>query len=101
MQSKMLDQEWMREAACADEDPELFFPVGHAGPAVEEQAEAKAVCDRCSVTRECLAYAVASGQITGVWGGEGEDERAPLHRAESRAKRRRQRHRRKVPNRKP
>jgi WhiB family redox-sensing transcriptional regulator len=89
MQSHRLNQEWMRRAACVDEDPELFFPVGHTGPALRDQAVAKEICGRCSVTSQCLDYALRSEQTNGVWGGAGEDERAPLHRAESRAKRRR------------
>lgn len=75
-----LDQRWLRRAACADTDPELFFPVGVKGPALDEQAAAKEVCGRCPVTRQCLAYALRSGQRSGVWGGMGEEERSPLHR---------------------
>ncbi|MBT2400486.1 WhiB family transcriptional regulator [Streptomyces sp. ISL-100] len=80
-----LDQGWLRRAACAGTDPELFFPVGVKGPALEEQAAAKEICGRCSVTRQCLAYALRSGQRTGVWGGLGEEERSPLHRAKARS----------------
>ncbi|GHK02078.1 WhiB family transcriptional regulator [Streptomyces sp. NPDC003753] len=73
--------EWLRQAACVGEDPELFFPVGTAGPAVEETAAAKRVCRRCPVMGECLDWALGSGQTTGVWGGTGEQERAELLRA--------------------
>ena len=40
---------WRNRAACLDEDPELFFPVGNAGPAVDQIEEAKLVCFRCEV----------------------------------------------------
>lgn len=72
--------EWLRRAACVDEDPELFFPVGTSGPALREAAAAKRVCARCPVRRECLAWALSTGQTAGVWGGMSEDERVELLR---------------------
>jgi WhiB family redox-sensing transcriptional regulator len=72
--------DWRDQAACRDEDPELFFPVGTTGPALLQIAEAKAVCGRCSVSSECLQWALASGQDAGVWGGLSEDERRALKR---------------------
>ncbi|MFI1506917.1 WhiB family transcriptional regulator [Streptomyces sp. NPDC020597] len=72
--------EWLRVAACVGEDPELFFPVGTAGPALREAAAAKRVCARCPVCAECLSYALGSGQASGVWGGTGEQERVALLR---------------------
>lgn len=50
--------DWRHRAICRDEDPELFFPVGNSGPALLQIAEAKAVCQRCPVTSECLAWAL-------------------------------------------
>ncbi|MGA4838315.1 WhiB family transcriptional regulator [Streptomyces sp. G45] len=76
-----LRQDWILRAACADEDPELFFPVGTTGPALRDEKEAKRVCRRCPVARECLAYALASGQTSGVWGGKDEHELAELRGA--------------------
>ncbi|GHE49817.1 hypothetical protein GCM10018785_19220 [Streptomyces longispororuber] len=73
-----LRQDWIRRAACTDEDPELFFPVGTTGPAEREQEEAKRICERCPVMRQCLTYALRSGQTSGVWGGKGERELAEL-----------------------
>ncbi|WP_172381375.1 WhiB family transcriptional regulator [Streptomyces sp. MNP-20] len=87
METVPLRQDWIHRAACADEDPELFFPVGTSGPAEQEQREAKRICAHCTVARECLAYALSSGQTSGVWGGKGEDELAALR--PSRAARRR------------
>lgn len=67
-------------AACRDEDPELFFPLG-TGAATEAQIEeAKAICDRCPVAADCLAEAIESG-AEGIWGGHTDDERRPLRRA--------------------
>jgi WhiB family redox-sensing transcriptional regulator len=70
--------DWRHKAACRGEDPELFFPAGTDGPAVEQIAEAKAVCRRCTVASDCLAWALASGQNDGVWGGLSETERRAL-----------------------
>ncbi|MFH9553851.1 WhiB family transcriptional regulator [Streptomyces sp. NBC_00377] len=72
--------EWLRSAACVGEDPELFFPVGTTGPALRDVSAAKRVCARCTVSPECLSYALAIGQTSGVWGGTGEEERAELLR---------------------
>ena len=68
----------------ADEDPELFFPVGNSGPALLQIAEAKTVCRRCPVVSDCLAWALESGQDAGVWGGMSEDERRALKRRNAR-----------------
>ena len=67
--------DWRTRAACREEDPELFFPVGTTGPALRQIEEAKTVCSRCDVIEDCLAWALESGQDAGVWGGLSEDER--------------------------
>ncbi|WP_431879161.1 WhiB family transcriptional regulator [Amycolatopsis sacchari] len=76
--------DWRHDAACRAEDPELFFPVGNSGPALRQTAEAKAVCHRCPVGSDCLAWALATGQDSGVWGGLAEDERRALKRRSAR-----------------
>jgi WhiB family transcriptional regulator, redox-sensing transcriptional regulator len=75
---------WRGQAACLDEDPELFFPVGTTGPALDQITQAKAVCAGCSVRVECLEYALQTYQDAGVWGGLGEDERRALRRSRRR-----------------
>ncbi|MER7923139.1 MULTISPECIES: WhiB family transcriptional regulator [unclassified Streptomyces] len=72
--------EWAQRAACVDEDPELFFPLSSTGPALRQELAAKRVCLRCPVIRQCLDWAMGSGQVHGVWGGTSERERAELHR---------------------
>lgn len=78
--------DWRHRAICRDEDPELFFPVGTSGPAIAQIQTAKAVCGRCPVASECLAWALESGQDAGVWGGLSEDERRALKRRNARVR---------------
>lgn len=72
--------DWRHRAACRDEDPELFFPIGTTGPALLQVDEAKAVCRRCDAVDECLTWALDSDQDAGVWGGLSEDERRDVRR---------------------
>lgn len=66
---------WTRHAACIGSDPELFFPERGGST-----TEAKAVCQRCTVTDECLAYALRWNIQHGIWGGLGEPARRKLAR---------------------
>ena len=79
--------DWRDKAACLTVDPELFFPVGNTGPAVDQIDRAKAVCSHCPVTEYCLQYALDTNQDSGVWGGLSEDERRALKRRAARARR--------------
>lgn len=72
--------DWRHRAACRDEDPELFFPIGTTGPSLLQVDEAKAVCRRCDAVDECLTWALDSDQDAGVWGGLSEDERRAVKR---------------------
>lgn len=69
---------WRDLAACRGTDPELFFPDGTAGPALQQAAQAKQVCAICPARIPCLQWALATGQHAGVWGGTSEDERRAL-----------------------
>ncbi len=79
--------DWRNDAACRDKDPDLFFPIGSTGPAVEQADEAKKVCMTCDVREQCLEFALASNQDAGIWGGLTEDERRTLKRARQRRRR--------------
>lgn len=81
-----MTEDWRHDAACRDEDPELFFPIGTTGPALTQAADAKAVCRRCPVSGECLAFALDYGLGHGVWGGMDEGERRTLRRAPRRTR---------------
>jgi WhiB family redox-sensing transcriptional regulator len=72
------DGAWRLQAACRDsvQDPtgDVFFaPDGdrreYLNAQAAREARALAVCARCPVTEPCLAFALATGQQNGVWGG--------------------------------
>lgn len=70
---------WMRDAPCAQTDPEAFFPEKG-----ESTSAAKAVCRNCDVRAECLQYAIDNKELFGVWGGLSERERRALVRGQGR-----------------
>lgn len=65
--------DWMRDALCAQTDPEIYFPdKGGMTKAV------KRTCLACDVREECLTYALDNGIKFGVWGGLSEHQRQKL-----------------------
>lgn len=74
-------EDWRVKAACRDTDPDLFFPVGTTGAALDQIAAAKAVCNACDAQHACLEFALATNQESGIWGGTSEDERRKLRKA--------------------
>lgn len=56
-------------AACSGMDSDLFFPIGETGPSAIQIERAKTVCGRCPIMAECRAWAIATAQADGVWGG--------------------------------
>jgi len=78
--------DWRHEAACLDEDPDLFFPIGYTGPAVAQTANAKAVCRTCPVIAVCLTWALDTRQWYGIWGGLDDRDRVNLLRRQYRAR---------------
>jgi WhiB family transcriptional regulator, redox-sensing transcriptional regulator len=77
---------WRDAAACRSIDPDLFFPIGTTGTALDHIAAAKAVCAACPVKAECLDFALETNQDSGVWGGASEEERRQIRRARARAR---------------
>jgi WhiB family redox-sensing transcriptional regulator len=61
---------WRQRANCVGLDPNLFFPVRGSST-----REAKEVCRGCVVRGECLEYALAAREHSGIWGGLSERER--------------------------
>ena len=50
--------DWRRVAACRNTEPDLFFPVGTTGPAVDQIEAAKRVCRSCEALEPCLDFAL-------------------------------------------
>lgn len=75
---------WRDDGACLHADPELFFPVSTAGPAMDQINEAKRICMGCPVREPCRAWALDVGVPSGIWGGTTEDERRAIGRAAAR-----------------
>jgi WhiB family transcriptional regulator, redox-sensing transcriptional regulator len=66
---------WELSAACRLSDPDLFFPISHAGASLTQVRAAKAICAACPVRPQCLAFAQRTRQRHGIWGGLTEQER--------------------------
>ena len=60
---------WYEQGACVQDDADLFFPgsgeLGHG----QREAQAKARCAACPVLADCLQWALAAGDPSGVWAG--------------------------------
>jgi len=71
---------WRTRSACRVSDPDIFFPIGSSGPAVEQIETARRICAACAVNTECLEFALATNQEAGIWGGATEEERRKLRK---------------------
>jgi WhiB family redox-sensing transcriptional regulator len=72
---------WHRQAACRGMDDEVFFGQSDTGsPSLTQKqvAEAKLICDRCPVFRECLQHSLEQRECYGVWAGTSRRTRLKL-----------------------
>jgi WhiB family redox-sensing transcriptional regulator len=73
------ERDWRLDAACAEVDPELFFPETGQVP---QAAQAKAVCAGCAVRGPCLEAALHGPQArddhTGIFAGTTARQRVAL-----------------------
>ena len=72
--------DWRLDASCRDSNPDLFFPIGTTGVALDQIDAAKEVCTACPVSGRCLEFALATNQEAGVWGATTEEERRKLRK---------------------
>ena len=73
-------------AACREvQEPGIFFP---ARDDYEAEEAAKQICGRCPVRLDCLALALQTKHLDGVWGGLTASERARYARAHKSMRRR-------------
>ena len=68
-----MEFDWMARGRCRRMDPGLFFPSDGVGV-----RHAQEICAQCSVTPECLRYALEGRIDDGVWGGTSERQRRRL-----------------------
>lgn len=66
---------WHDHAACRDADPDIFFPIGESGPALDQIDEAKRICRTCPAQAPCLAWALEHQITDGIWGSNTAEER--------------------------
>jgi WhiB family redox-sensing transcriptional regulator len=68
--------EWRSIAACRNVDTEVFFPASDLF-----SHRAKLICSTCPVRKQCLDWAIATGQRDGIWGGKTAKQRRRMSRA--------------------
>jgi WhiB family redox-sensing transcriptional regulator len=69
------EESWRAFAACRNADPSIFFPSSDLF-----SNRAKLICSTCPVKEQCLAWAVATSQRDGIWGGKTPKERRRIAR---------------------
>ena len=74
-QEAPLDTDWMGQGRCKDMHPGAFFPSDWIGVQSAQQ-----ICLECTVSEQCLRYALANRITDGVWGGTSERQRSRLLR---------------------
>jgi WhiB family transcriptional regulator, redox-sensing transcriptional regulator len=65
-------------ARCHGAGADLFFGPPGLEPRVDRmrrESQAKALCRECPAILACRQYALDQGEVYGVWGGLGEQER--------------------------
>ena len=88
MATESWEHGWQWRAACRGADAALFFAPNEIElreQREERERSAKAICARCPVSVECLAYALRTREPYGIWGGLSEAERRRLLREQDRA----------------
>lgn len=65
---------------CRTVDPDLWFPVGTTGPALQQENRAKNLCFTCPIQAACLDTALRRGEDNGIWGGYSAAERRAILR---------------------
>ncbi len=67
---------WQQDPACRGHGASEFVRDPRA-----TYDELRALCEGCRVRQECLEFALADTDITGLWGGTTDAERRELLRA--------------------
>lgn len=75
--------DWQAAGACQSADPDIFFPLSGSGASTSQISEARRICARCTVRRECLDFAMRNGEMHGIWGGTTPEDRVRARRQET------------------
>lgn len=73
--------DWQSHGLCRGNHAHLFFPPStfeRKDERERREARAKAICNVCSVQRECCEYALAIREPFGIWGGLTEADRREM-----------------------
>lgn len=65
-----MSDQWMRDATCRDEDPDLFFvPEDLVEIPAEQRLKAERICRGCPVVNQCLLWALdhPKESSAGIW----------------------------------
>jgi WhiB family redox-sensing transcriptional regulator len=74
-----MNNNWIEKAACQGKGSELFFSDSTFKTINKKMIEqAKNVCKTCSVSADCLAYAINQDERFGIWGGYSSKELSAL-----------------------
>ncbi len=80
--------DWRAAGACLSADPDLFFPIATGtAAAVRQISKAQRICAGCQVRKQCLDFAMRSGETHGIWGGTTPEERTRVRRRRTRPRR--------------
>lgn len=65
---------WHKDAACKDAEPEWWFPFGQVSGTQSPAAKAKAICETCPVIKQCARTVIESLDTAnpihdGIWAG--------------------------------
>jgi len=75
------DLQWQLDAACRGEHASAFYPPIHferKEVRLARERLAKSICAQCGVKQACLAHALRTAELHGIWGGMNEAERRQL-----------------------
>ena len=75
---------WQEQSACSSPaiDPELFFveETLRGKKKKQKENEAKKICRKCPVVKECLLHALTVPELYGIWGGMTAEQRRAVVR---------------------
>ena len=75
------DLGWQQHAACRGDHASVFYPPVHferKDLRLARERLAKSICAQCGVKQACLAHALRTAELHGIWGGMNEAERRQL-----------------------